>query len=326
MERFGIFLGPISADVLQTIPLTRHDGQAAALPAPPSDDFSERLQSALQVGIGVTLESLARRVAACPERALASARELVRQQQLHQWGEGEEQRFFARDPLATLTERVPELLGAEAVGLSELRRRVERHLPGHGPVLGHWLKQALARAVVFEGEPEGGRRGKTYARRPDLRRLLRRTVAALERELPALRGAEVSRAEAASFLLEQLGPLSEVGARGGATANAARGAGGHRESAGAPAALLEALRELEEESPRGALISVRELRARSGLDKASFDGAALELARQDCVSLHAHDHAAALIEAERRSLIEDARGVHYVGIASIPDACHEVSV
>jgi hypothetical protein len=90
--------------------------------------------------------------------------------------------------------------------------------------------------------------------------------------------------------------------------------------------VLKALRQLEQDSPPGALLSVRELRARSNLDKPSFDRAALELAGQGCVSLHAHDHARALAEAERGALIEDARGVHYVGIASIPDTRHEVSL
>ena len=90
-------------------------------------------------------------------------------------------------------------------------------------------------------------------------------------------------------------------------------------------AVLHALRQLERESPAGALLSVRELRARSGLDKPSFDRAALALASRGRVSLHAHDHAGVLPEGERRALVEDARGVHYVGIASITDARHEVS-
>jgi hypothetical protein len=90
--------------------------------------------------------------------------------------------------------------------------------------------------------------------------------------------------------------------------------------------VLNALRQLEQESPRGALLSVRELRARSDLDKPRFDRAALELAGQGLVSLHAHDHAGALAESERRALIEDVRGVHYVGIASMPDSRHEVNL
>lgn len=89
--------------------------------------------------------------------------------------------------------------------------------------------------------------------------------------------------------------------------------------------MLNALYQLEQDSPRGALLSVRELRARSVLDKASFDRAALELAGLGRVSLHAHDHAGALAESERRALIEDVRGVHYIGIASMPETRDEVN-
>jgi hypothetical protein len=142
---------------------------------------------------------------------------------------------------------------------------------------------------------------------PDLRQLLRRTLAALERELPALSAAQLSRSDVAAFLVEQLAGLPEPG------------------DDGAARAVLNALRQLEQESPPGALLSVRELRTRSDLDKNRFDRAALELVGQGRVSLHAHDHAGALAESERRALIEDVRGVFYVGIASIPDARREVS-
>jgi hypothetical protein len=181
-----------------------------------------------------------------------------------------------------------------------------------------------------ERAPTRGARTKLHARRPDLGRLLRRTLAALERELPALRAAEVSRAELAAFFAERLASLSEpqVPARVQAESDVGQSLAARRssDSCAARAAVLKALRQLEQDSPPGALLSVRELRARSNLDKPSFDRAALELAGQGCVSLHAHDHARALAEAERGALIEDARGVHYVGIASIPDARHEVSL
>jgi hypothetical protein len=145
---------------------------------------------------------------------------------------------------------------------------------------------------------------------PNLRQLLRRTLAALERDLPALSAAQLSRSAVAAFLADQLAGLSDPSDGGAAAARAA---------------VLNALRQLEQESPRGALLSVRELRTRSDLDKTSFDRAALELVGQGRVSLHAHDHAGALAESDRRALIEDVRGVFYVGIASIPDARREVS-
>jgi hypothetical protein len=172
-------------------------------------------------------------------------------------------------------------------------------------------------------------RTKTDAPQPDLPRLLRRTLAALERDLPALCAAELSRTEVAAFLFEQLAALSEASApargRGGPDPDEARAERPSCEDGSARAAVLDALSRLEQEGPRGALLSVRELRARTVLDKPSFDRAALELAGQGRVSLHAHDHAGALAELDRRALIEDVRGVHYVGIASIPDARREVS-
>jgi hypothetical protein len=190
--------------------------------------------------------------------------------------------------------------------------------------------QAPLSDKIVERAPTRGGRTKIDARRPDLRRLLRRTLAALERDLPALRAAELSRTEVAAFLAEQLAALSEAGApdrvRGGADSGEPRAERLSSDCGAARAAVLNALRQLEQESPPGALLSVRELRARSDLDKPSFDRAALELAGQGRVSLHAHDHVGALEESERRALIEDVRGVHYIGIASIPDARHEVSL
>jgi hypothetical protein len=182
---------------------------------------------------------------------------------------------------------------------------------------------------LVEPAPTRGRRRPLVVRR-DLPQLLRRTLAALERDLPALRAAEHSRSEVAAFLAEQLGALSEPSAparvRDGSDSGEARANGGSWDRGAAQVGVLNALRQLERESPPGALLSVRELRGRSDLDKQSFDRAALELAGQGRISLHAHDHVGALTEAARSALIEDVRGVHYVGIASIPDARHEVSL
>jgi hypothetical protein len=183
---------------------------------------------------------------------------------------------------------------------------------------------------IAERAPTRGGKRQTDLRRPDLRQLLRRTLAALERDLPTLRAAERSRTEVAAFLAEQLAALPEPSAPArvpdGSDSGEAQADSSSPDGGAAQAGVLNALRQLERESPPGALLSVRELRARSDLDKQSFDRAALELAGQGRVSLHAHDHVGALTEAARCALIEDVRGVHYVGIASIPDACHEVSL
>jgi hypothetical protein len=166
--------------------------------------------------------------------------------------------------------------------------------------------------------------------RSDLPRLMRRTLAALECDLPALRAAELSQKEVAAFLAEQLAALSEPSAPtrapGVSDSREPRAHAGSMAGAAAQTEVLNALRQLEQDSPRGALLSVRELRTRTSLDKSCFDRAALALAGAGRVSLHAHDHAAGLAESERRALIEDERGMHYVGIASTPDARREVSL
>jgi hypothetical protein len=202
----------------------------------------------------------------------------------------------------------------------DLLARQDHSLPdSQAPVSNALGARAPARSV----------RAKADARGSELRRLLRRTLMALERDLPTLGAAEFSRAEVAAFLTEQLTappePSAPARARVGSGAGepAAERASGDRGAA--RAAVLKALRQLERESPPGALLSVRELRARTALDKPSFDRAALELAGQGRVSLHAHDHAGALADSERGALIEDVRGVFYIGIASIPDARQGVS-
>jgi hypothetical protein len=63
------------------------------------------------------------------------------------------------------------------------------------------------------------------------------------------------------------------------------------------------------------LLHVRDLRARTPLDKERFDAAALALSREGLAVLHHHDHPAGLSEEERRSLVADGRGVFYIGIA-----------
>jgi hypothetical protein len=76
-----------------------------------------------------------------------------------------------------------------------------------------------------------------------------------------------------------------------------------------------ALRQLASEHRPGTLLLIHDLRARTALDKARFDAAALALSREGAAVLHHHDHAALLSEEERRELVADGRGTHYIGIA-----------
>lgn len=80
------------------------------------------------------------------------------------------------------------------------------------------------------------------------------------------------------------------------------------------AAVLTALRVLASREPTGALLSVRALRRLCSLPKTHFDKSVLRLSRAGRVVLHHHDFPASLPEADRAELIEDERGIYYVGI------------
>jgi hypothetical protein len=81
------------------------------------------------------------------------------------------------------------------------------------------------------------------------------------------------------------------------------------------ATFRKALGAVSAENPPGALLSVREVRARAGLPKAVFDALALAFASKQLVTLHHHDFPSSLSAPERAQLIEDGRGTFYIGIA-----------
>lgn len=81
------------------------------------------------------------------------------------------------------------------------------------------------------------------------------------------------------------------------------------------ATFRRALAAVSAENPLGALLSVREVRARAGLSKPVFDNLALEFARKNLVTLHHHDFPSSLSATERAQLIDDGKGTFYIGIA-----------
>ena len=81
------------------------------------------------------------------------------------------------------------------------------------------------------------------------------------------------------------------------------------------ATFRKALGAVSAENPPGALLSVREVRQRSGLPKAVFDALALSFASKNLVTLHHHDFPASLSASERAQLVEDGKGTFYIGIA-----------
>jgi hypothetical protein len=81
------------------------------------------------------------------------------------------------------------------------------------------------------------------------------------------------------------------------------------------ATFRKALDAVSTDNPPGALLSVRDVRARARLPKAVFDALALSFASKNLITLHHHDFPSSLSAIERAQLIEDGRGTFYVGIA-----------
>jgi len=65
----------------------------------------------------------------------------------------------------------------------------------------------------------------------------------------------------------------------------------------------------------GSPVSVSLLRRESGLSKAEFDQAALELAGEGIAYTAPHDHALRLPESERAELLSDGRGGYFVSFS-----------
>jgi hypothetical protein len=253
------------------------------------------------------------------ERALKLARELARQGILHRFANTKVEVFYSEDPVVRLDRLVPELLRSEGpLDSTGFKARVKAAAPNHDVIFADWLKTALARHLVYErpGKP------KKYAAEPpspDLKLLLKKPLTELTKLLPSLEQKGVSRERIADFLRAELG-VSARAAAAAPTPTASTptttvpattppASGANRD------VFLEALRRFAADNPQGALLPVRELRARAGLAKQDFDSAALALSREGLLVLHHHDHAASLSEADQNALVRDALGRHYIGVA-----------
>jgi hypothetical protein len=238
---------------------------------------------------------------------LEIARHLAAQGEIFRYSKGSKEHFFAHDPIAKLEVVVPALLASQALPERELKDSAEREAPGLSQLLPEWLKSAVARRVVFEHvstDKAKGKKPKTYSTQPDLRSLLAKSLTAIAKELEATDAANIPRESVLEFLASELGVKQ---------ARAAAPKSPEVRALREP--FLAALRRLAAKDGAGALLSVRQLRSESGIDKSAFDTTALALSREGAIVLHHHDHAASLPESERNLLIRDASGTHYVGIA-----------
>lgn len=219
---------------------------------------------------------------------------------------GKTEFFFERDPHAALDEILPQRLSGEPLGKDTLKVLVQELAPGHEFIFEAWLKSAVTRGLIFEHAPVPASKEKRYGNAPDLGKSLASVLTALRKALLKTDDQGIPRHQIAEVLLRDLGVSLATAhtASNGAQVNHAE----HEQ-------FLAGLRGLAAENPRQALLSIRDLRPRVALRKERFDAVALDLMRGHKVSLHYHDHPAALPETERSQLVQDGRGNYYIGIA-----------
>jgi hypothetical protein len=219
----------------------------------------------------------------------------------------------ARDPHATIASLVDRWVADEPLEKNAILRRLQRVAPGHDRLLSDWLTQAVAEQHLFVHAPARGTSNRRFGIEPDARLGLQRTLKALRTELPALASMGVPKTSVLAVFQSELGldASAHIGIQ--SVEMNAEEARAHR--AHAERELLEALRLLTAEQPPGALLALRELRARSSLDKWSFDHAVLALSESGKILLHHHDYPSSLPDIEREALVSDDHGTYYVGVA-----------
>ena len=282
--------------------------------ATPPPDLEVTVLESLRAAPGVTVAALKKHVPVSHKKFVTEM--LI--QSLADRGEvffvRKGKRTFPREPFAEIDARLPAHTAQEPIEKSLLKELVGEAAPGYEAVFDDWLKRALADRRLFEhaaAKPKGKKR---LGREPDINSSLKSALKALKTALAKLDAQGVRRERVAETLLGALGLHREVtlvDTKGASKASTSR--------QGVPTDVrtrfLSALESLVSDNPRDALHSVRALRSRAGLAKQEFDMVAIELAREGVVSLHHHDHAAGLPEAERLQLIQDDRGTYFNGIA-----------
>ena len=219
----------------------------------------------------------------------------------------------ARDPRATLASLVERWLADEPLTRDAITERLQRVAPGHEKLVGAWLTEAVAEQRVFIHMPAKGTSERRFSIEPDPRVGLQRTLKALHAELPALTAMGVSTTSVLAVLQSELG--LDGSAQTGVESSERVAERARTRRLHAEWELLEALRLLTAEQPPGALLALRELRARSSLDKWSFDRAVLSLSESGKILLHHHDYPSSLPDIEREALVSDDHGTYYVGVA-----------
>jgi hypothetical protein len=231
---------------------------------------------------------------------VAAALRLVARGECYRWVQAKKMRFFATDPFDALASAVSTTVATEPMTEATLKAQLEARHRGFGDLLKAWLKGALSRGDVFLHPPAKGSKLKRYGREPNVEALLKKVSAELVKALSSTIGQKVERRLVLEALAATLGvPVVCV----------------DTSRAEARERFLVELFRLGLEGRAQGLLSVRELRGRLTFDKTTFDSIALELARDELVSLHYHDYPASLSVDEREELIAAPSGQYYVGIA-----------
>jgi len=281
----------------------------------PSLQIEAMVLEAIGVAPGVKIAGFKKRLPASHQDLFTETliSSLARQGELFVLLKGKSKLAFPTDPFIEIDSKLPDEATQRPIGKDELKALVAEAAPGYEVVFDEWLKRALAERRLFEHASPKGRK-KRIGREPDLSSSLKAVLKELAAALKALDQQGVPRERVAATLVEALGlPM-------GAALKSARGsssivAPNHEVTIDGRSQFLAALESLANDNPRDALHSVRALRSRVELRKQEFDAIALELARDGVVTLHHHDHAAALAENDRLQLIQDNRGTYFNGIA-----------
>lgn len=214
--------------------------------------------------------------------------------------------YTAVDPIVTARNAIVSALANEPRSKTRARdtARAETKLPES--VVERAFAGLVAEKKIFLHPKLGALSVRFGTAPPDPGPYLARPVAALRDLERLLAGAGVTGEAWRAALGDALSPWLAATATATATA-AADGVTDDGES------LLAAMRDLTATKGEDALLSIRQLRSLRALDKQRFDRALLRLQAEGRVDLHYHDFPDSLAAEERRQLVEDDRGVVYVG-------------
>jgi hypothetical protein len=229
-----------------------------------------------------------------------AATRLAANRELYRWSSARKVRFFAGDPFDMLAQSVTQALANGPLSEPELKLRLESSHRGFGDLLKEWFKGALARGDVFVHLPAKGSKVKRFGVTPDVGGLLKTVFVALRKVLATTAGRRVRKAQILEAISAELDTTLPSGSESQAT---------ERER------FLVRLCAFALETKTEGLLSIHELRARLPFDKQHFDRVALELMRDELVTMHHHDFPESLSDPERAELVVDTRGNHFVGIA-----------